>query len=201
MNTDPIILTTNSVIRILEPAIIPRVSAVAQMGFCERATFNTSFFGMESNQYTANGEIGNAVHRITIKSILEIIELSKKGIPIKKATGIHIFEHNTKVDIDTNWKRFMLAGVENPLEPIAEDLDTRSDRLLDKLIVEENENKLFLFRPEFTIRNIKIPLEGRLDLVKIKPKTTYGDSVILDTHATITIYFSSGRLFKKYLSA
>ena len=104
------------------------------------------------------------------------MNFQKKEFRLEKLTGIHIFEHNTKVDIDTNWKRFMLAGVENPLEPIAEDLDTRSDRLLDKLIVEENENKPFLFRPEFTIRNIKIPLEGRLDLVKIKPKTTYGDS-------------------------
>jgi CRISPR/Cas system-associated exonuclease Cas4 (RecB family) len=169
MDSTSFTLTTNSVIRILEPAVIPRVSAIAHMGFCERAAFNISFFGMESNQYTANGEIGNAVHRITIKSILEIIDLSKRRIPIRKATGLHIFERNTEQDIGTNWKRFMLAGVENPLDLIKDDIDTRSDRILDELIDQEEENKLLLLRPEFTIRNIKIPLEGRLDLVKIKP--------------------------------
>jgi hypothetical protein len=171
MKNVPFALTSNSVIRLLEPAIIPRVSAISHMGSCERAAFNISFYGMESNQNTANGEIGNAVHRITIKSILEIISLSRRGVPIRKTTGMHIFEYNTEQDIDTSWKRFMLAGVENPLAPIREDLDIRADRLLDKLIDEEDENKLFLFRPEFTIRNIRIPLEGRLDLVKIKPKS------------------------------
>jgi hypothetical protein len=169
-NNSPFILTSSSVIRVLEPAIIPRVSAIAQMGFCERAAFNISFFGMESNQYTANGEIGNAVHRITIKSILEIIALSKSGIPTRKATGLHIFEQNTEVDVNTNWKRFMLAGVDDPLDPIREDIEVRADRLLDNLIDDEDENKTLLFRPEFTIRNIKIPLEGRLDLIKIKTK-------------------------------
>ncbi|HZD36666.1 MAG TPA: hypothetical protein VE130_15790, partial [Nitrososphaeraceae archaeon] len=164
----PYVLSSNSVIRLLEPVIIPRVSAIACMGFCERAAFNISFFGMESSHYTANGEIGNAVHRITIKSVLEIIDLSKRGVPIRKDTGIRIFEDNTEQDITTNWKRFMLVGVENPLVPIREDLEIRADRLLDKLIDEEEENKLLLFRPEFTIRNIKIPLEGRLDPVKIK---------------------------------
>lgn len=172
MNNVPITLTSSSVIRLLEPAIIPRVSAISTMGFCERAAFNISFFGMESNQYTANGEIGNAVHRITIKSVLEIISLSKGGVPVRKATGMHIFQDNITADINTNWKRFMLAGVENPLDPIREDLDIRADRLLDNLIDEEEENRLLLFRPEFTIRNIKIPLEGRLDLVKIKPKAS-----------------------------
>jgi hypothetical protein len=175
MNNTPYVLTSKSVIRVLNPAIIPRVSAIAHMGFCERAAFNISFFGMEANQYTANGEIGNAIHRITIKSILELIDLSKRGIPIRKAIGIHIFEQNTKQDIDTNWKRFMLAGVDDPLDPIMEDIDIRADRLLNTLIDEEDENKGLLFRPEFTIRNIKIPLEGRLDLVKIKAKTPYKD--------------------------
>lgn len=169
MDSSASMLTTNSVIRILEPAVIPRVSAIAHLGLCERAAFNISFFGMESNQYTANGEIGNAVHRITIKSMLEIIDLSKRRVPIRKAIGVHIFERNTEQDIDTNWKRFMLAGVENPSDLIKDDIDPRSDRILDELIDQEEENKLLLLRPEFTIRNIKIPLEGRLDLVKIKP--------------------------------
>lgn len=174
-NNSPFILTSNSVIRVLQPAIIPRVSAIAQMGFCERAAFNISFFGMESNQYTANGEIGNAVHRITIKSILEIIALSKSGVPTRKATGLHIFEQNTEADVNTNWKRFMLAGVDDPLDPIREDIEVRADRLLDNLIDDEDENKTLLFRPEFTIRNIKIPLEGRLDLIKIKTKNSNQD--------------------------
>src|SRR6185437_4477179 len=53
-------------------------------------------------------------------------------------------------------------------DPIMDDLYTRGDRLVDNLIVEEEKNKQALLRPEFTIRNIHIPLEGRLDLIKIK---------------------------------
>jgi hypothetical protein len=49
-----------------------------------------------------------------------------------------------------------------------DDLYTRADRLVDKLIVEEEENKHSAFRPEFTIRNIHLPLEGRLDLIRIR---------------------------------
>jgi len=161
-------LSSNDIIRHLEPTIIPRVSAFAQMAFCERAAYNISFFGMESNEYTASGEIGNAVHRITVKSILEIIDFSKKGHHIDKEYGIGIFEQNAKTDIDTNWKRFLLAGIDKPFDPIMDDLYTRGDRLVDNLIVEEEENKQALLRPEFTIRNIHIPLEGRLDLIKIK---------------------------------
>jgi len=123
---------------------------------------------MESNDYSANGEIGNAVHRITIKSLLEIIGLSKTGRPIHKESSIGIFEDNAKADINTNWKRFLLAKVDKPFDPIMDDLYTRADRLVDKLIVEEEENKQSLFRPEFTIRNVHLPLEGRLDLIKIK---------------------------------
>lgn len=160
-----IALSSTDVIRQIEPAIIPRISAVATIQLCERAAFNISFFGMESNEYTANGEIGNAIHRITIKSVLEIINLSKRGQIVKKEDGIEIFANNANVDLDTNWKRFMLAGVDKPLDPIMEDLDIRADRLLDKLISEEQENKESLFRPEFTIRNIHLPLEGRLDLM------------------------------------
>ena len=128
---------------------------------------------MESNEYTANGEIGNAIHRITIKSVLEIINLSKRGQIVKKEDGIEIFANNANVDLDTNWKRFMLAGVDKPLDPIMEDLDIRADRLLDKLISEEQENKESLFRPEFTIRNIHLPLEGRLDLIRVKIPRLY----------------------------
>ena len=161
-------LSSNDIIRHLEPTIIPRVSAFATMALCERAAYNISFFGMESSEYTASGEIGNAVHRITVKSILDIINHSKKGHSIEKEYGIGIFEQNAKADIDTNWKRFLLAGVDKPFDPIMDDLYTRGDRLVDELIVEEEENKQSLLRPEFTIRNIHIPLEGRLDLIKIK---------------------------------
>ena len=139
-------LSSNDIIRHLEPTIIPRVSAFAQMAFCERAAYSISFFGMESNEYTASGEIGNAVHRITVKSILEIVDLSKKGHHIEKEYGIGIFEQNAKADIDTNWKRFLLAGIDKPFDPIMDDLYTRGDRLVDNLIVEEEENKQALLR-------------------------------------------------------
>ncbi|MFZ0329302.1 MAG: hypothetical protein WAL66_18570 [Nitrososphaeraceae archaeon] len=167
-STNSEISSSNDIIRHLEPTIIPRVGAIAKMALCERAAYNISFFGMESNEYTASGEIGNAVHRITVKSMLEIINLSKRGHAIEKEHGIGIFEHNAKVDIDTNWKRFLLAGVDKPFDPIMDDLYTRGDRLVDKLIVDESENKQSVIRPEFTIRDIHIPLEGRLDLIKIR---------------------------------
>jgi len=55
-----------------------------------------------------------------------------------------------------------------------DDLYTRADRLVDKLIVEEEENKQSLFRPEFTIRNVHLPLEGRLDLVPNRGRNPIG---------------------------
>jgi hypothetical protein len=160
--------SSNDVIRQLEPIAIPRVSAIAKIALCERAAYNISFFGMESNDFSANGEIGNSVHRITIKSVLEIINLSKTGRPIHKESGVGIFEENARADIDTNWKRFLLAKVDKPFDLLMDDLYTRADRLVDKLIAEEVENKHSVFRPEFTIRNIHLPLEGRLDLIRIK---------------------------------
>jgi hypothetical protein len=168
MNFDhnPDLLSSNDIIRQFEPTIIPRVSAIAKIALCERAAYNISFFVMESSDYTANGEIGNAVHRITIKSILEIISLSKIGQLIHKESSIGIFEDNAKADINTNWKRFLLAKVDKPFDPIMDDLYTRAERLVDKLIAEEQENKQSFFRPEFTIRNVHLPLEGRLDLIK-----------------------------------
>jgi hypothetical protein len=130
------LLSSNDVIRQLEPTAIPRVSAIAKIALCERAAYNISFFGMESNDFSANGEIGNAVHRITIKSALEIINLSKAGRPIHKESGVGIFEENARADIDTNWKRFLLAKVDKPFDLLMDDLYTRADRLLDKLIAE-----------------------------------------------------------------
>src|SRR5215469_9005167 len=66
-----VLSTSNDIISDFEPTVIPPVSAIARIALCERAAYNISFFGMETNDYTANGEIGNAVHRITIKSPLE----------------------------------------------------------------------------------------------------------------------------------
>ena len=177
-STNSQIPSSNDIIRHLEPTIIPRVSAIAKMALCERAAYNISFFGMESNEYTASGEIGNAVHRITVKSMLEIINLSKRGHAIEKEYGIGIFEHNAKVDIDTNWRRFLLAGVDKPLDPIMDDLYVRGDRLVDELIGDESENKQSVIRPEFTIRDIHIPLEGRLDLIKIRIPSVEQNSYI-----------------------
>ena len=119
---NPDLSSSNDVIRQLRPTVIPRVSAIAKIALCERASYNISFFGMESNDYSADGEIGNAVHRITTKSVLEIIGLSKTGRPIHKESGIGIFEDNAKADIDTNWKRFLLAKVDKPFDPIMDEL-------------------------------------------------------------------------------
>lgn len=174
-------LTSKDVIRKINPVVLPRVSAIANIGLCERAAYNISFFGMESdNNFTAEGVIGNAIHRITLRSMMEIIESLKNGsrnamnsstnIITKKSKAKEIFIRNAERDIKINWKRFMLSNIENPLPSILDDLEIRADRLVHQLFAkeEEEENKQIIFRPEFTIRNIKIPLEGRLDLIKIK---------------------------------
>jgi hypothetical protein len=174
-------LTSKDVIRKINPVVLPRVSAIANIGLCERAAYNISFFGMESdNNFTAEGVIGNAIHRITLRSIMEITQSLKNGssnainsstnITTRKSKAKDIFIRNAERDIKINWKRFMLSNIENPLPSILDDLEIRADRLVHQLFAkeEEGENKQIIFRPEFTIRNIKIPLEGRLDLIKIK---------------------------------
>lgn len=174
-------LTSKDVIRKINPVVLPRISAIANIGLCERAAYNISFFGMESdNNFTAEGVIGNAIHRITLRSIMEITQSLKNGSSnvINSSTNIitqrskakEIFIRNAERDIKINWKRFMLSNIENPLPSILDDLEIRSERLVHQLFAREEEadNKQIIFRPEFTIRNIKIPLEGRLDLIKIK---------------------------------
>ena len=175
-------LTSKDVIRKINPVVLPRISAIANIGLCERAAYNISFFGMESdNNFTAEGVIGNAIHRITLRSIMEItqslkncssnaIDSSSTNITTQKSKAKEIFIRNAERDIKINWKRFMLSNIENPLPSILDDLEIRSDRLIHQLFAKEEEtyNKQIIFRPEFTIRNIKIPLEGRLDLIKIK---------------------------------
>jgi hypothetical protein len=173
-------LTSKDIIRKINPVVLPRISAIANIGLCERAAYNISFFGMESdNNFTAEGVIGNAIHRITLRSIMEITQSLKNGnnainssknITTQKSKAKEIFIRNAERDIKINWKRFMLSNIENPLSSILDDLEIRSDRLIHQLFAKEEEadNKQIIFRPEFTIRNIKIPLEGRLDLIKIK---------------------------------
>lgn len=172
-------LTSKDIIRKINPVVLPRISAIANIGLCERAAYNISFFGMESdNNFTAEGVIGNAIHRITLRSIMEITQSLKNGnnainssknITTQKSKAKEIFIRNAERDIKINWKRFMLSNIENPLPSILDDLEIRSDRLIHQLFAkEEADNKQIIFRPEFTIRNIQIPLEGRLDLIKIK---------------------------------
>ncbi len=169
-------LTSKDIIRQINPVVIPRISAIANMAFCERATYNISFFGMESDNFTADGVIGNAIHRIILRSMTELTQSLKNNsntiksshFVTKKSQAKEIFIRNAQRDIRINWKHFMISNIENPLPSILDDLEIRSDRLVDQIFAEEEENKKILFRPEFTIRNTKIPLEGRLDLLKIK---------------------------------
>jgi hypothetical protein len=174
-------ITSKDVIRKINPVVLPRISAIANIGLCERAAYNISFFGMESNNnFTAEGVIGNAIHRITLRSMIEIIESLKNGssndinsstnISTKKSKAKEIFIRNAERDIQINWKHFMLSNIENPLPSILDDLEIRADRLVHQIFVKEGEEEFrqTIFRPEFTIRNIKIPLEGRIDLIKIK---------------------------------
>ena len=169
-------LTSKDIIRQINPVVIPRISAIANMAFCERATYNISFFGMESDNFTADGVIGNAIHRIILRSLTEITQSIKNNsntitpshFVTKRSIAKETFIRNAKRDIRINWKHFVISNIENPLPSILDDLEIRADRLIDQIFAEEEENKTILFRPEFTIRNTKIPLEGRLDLLKIK---------------------------------
>ncbi len=190
----PVISSSSDIIHQLQPVVIPRITAISHMAVCERAAYNIEFLGMQSGDFTASGEIGSAVHRIVIKSILDIINSTKKGngSPISKSNAIDLFRTNAIDDVEVNWKRFVLAGIEKPVPTIMEDLDIRAERLVNQLLslpgIDNKKKKkeqkgrrkrdedgkdgyesgLLLLRPEFTIRNLQIPLEGRLDLVKIK---------------------------------
>ncbi len=87
-----------------------------------------------------------------------------------KSEAMDIFSTNAHEEVDVNWKFYMLSGIENPLPMIMEDLNIRADRLANQLINNSHNNtyKKLILRPEFTIRNLNIPLEGRLDLLKIR---------------------------------
>jgi hypothetical protein len=72
-------ISYHEIIRQLNPAVIPRVTAVANMGWCERAAYDISFFGVNGFPDNNMGEIGTAIHRIIIKSTLEIVQSIKHG--------------------------------------------------------------------------------------------------------------------------
>src|SRR5919202_6752716 len=124
----------HEIIRHLNPAVIPRVTAIANMGWCERAAYNISFFGVDGFPDNNMGEIGTAIHRIVIKSTLEIVQSIKQGKNnISRQDAKQIFYSNTEDEIDANWKTYALAGIENPLPLIMQDLKIRADRLADNL--------------------------------------------------------------------
>jgi hypothetical protein len=62
------------------------------------------------------GEIGTAIHRIVIKSVLEIVQSIKQGKnKISKQDAKQIFVSNAEQEIDANWKTYALAGRDKPL--------------------------------------------------------------------------------------
>ena len=163
-------ISANDIIHIIESPAIPRISAIANMAWCERAAYNISFLGVQSNYLPGTGDIGSSVHRIVIKSVLEIVQSIRNGMKLSKSEIMDIFSANAHEEVDVNWKFYMLSGIENPMPMIMEDLNIRADRLANQLTATTNSYnyKKLILRPEFTIRNTQIPLEGRLDLLKIR---------------------------------
>jgi hypothetical protein len=81
----------HQVIRHLNPAAIPPVTAITNMGWCGGAAYDISFFGVNGFPENYMGEIGTAIHRIVIKSVLEIVQSikqSKNNIPTQDAKQI-----------------------------------------------------------------------------------------------------------------
>ena len=68
----------HEIISQLSPAVIPRVTAIANTDCCERAAYDISFFGLDGYPESDMGVIGSAIHRIVIKSTLEIAQYSKR---------------------------------------------------------------------------------------------------------------------------
>jgi CRISPR/Cas system-associated exonuclease Cas4 (RecB family) len=167
----PLTLSAHDIIHQLNPAVIPRITAIANMAWCERAAYDISFLGVESNYPPGTGDIGSALHRIVLKSTLEIVQSIKKGVTVSRADASDVFLRNAQEEVDINWKFYMLSGIEQPLPIIMQDLETRADRLARQLTASGDNNsngyQKLLLRSEFTVRNPEIPLEGRLDLLKI----------------------------------
>ena len=104
------------------------MTAIANMGWCERSAYDISFFGVDGFPDNNMGEIGTAIHRIIIKSILEIVQSIKHDRSnISKQDAKQIFYSNAEDEIDANWKTYALAGLENPLPFIMQDLNIRAD--------------------------------------------------------------------------
>jgi hypothetical protein len=120
-------LSSHDVIQQLLPAVIPRISAVANMAWCERAAYDISFLGVESNYLPGAGDIGSSVHRVVIKSTLEIVQSIKNGSTISKADALDVFMTNAQQEIDINWKFYMLSAIEQPLPLIMTDLNIRAE--------------------------------------------------------------------------
>ena len=91
---------------------------------------------------------------------MEIVQSLKGGKSIDQQAAKQVFLSNTEQDIDINWKTYALAGIENPLPLIMQDLNIRADRLADDLIRDKDSEyyQKILLRPEFTIRNKDISL-------------------------------------------
>jgi hypothetical protein len=108
------------------------------LAWCERAAYSISFLGVQSNYLPGTGDIGSAVHRIVIKSILELVQSIRNGMKLRKSDAVDIFSTNAREEVDVNWKFYMLSGIENPMPMIMEDLNVRADRLANQLITTTN---------------------------------------------------------------
>src|SRR5215467_1295997 len=145
--------SANDIIHNIEAPTIPRISAIANMAWCEHPACIISFLGVQSNYLPGTGDIGSAVHRIVIKSILEIVQSIRNGLKLTKSEAVDVFSTNAQEEVDVNWKFYMLSGIENPMPMIMEDLNDRADRLAIQLIATTNSHnnsyKKLILRPEF----------------------------------------------------
>ena len=67
------------------------VTAIANLGWCVCDAYDISFFGVNGFPENNMDEIGTAIHRIVIKSVLEIVQSikqSKNNIPTQDAKQI-----------------------------------------------------------------------------------------------------------------
>lgn len=91
--------SANDIIHNIEPPTIPRITAIANMAWCERAAYNISFLGVQSNYLPGTGDIGSAVHRVVIKSILEIVQSTRNGTNLSKSELMDVFSTNAHEEI------------------------------------------------------------------------------------------------------
>ena len=73
---------------------------------------------------------------------MSVVESIKQGNDnnISKQDTKQIFVSNAEQEIDANWKTYALAGIENPLPLIMQDLNSRADRLADNLTRDDEIN-------------------------------------------------------------